>query len=753
MEDSDGRRSEFEIHGLSLIDVSSEDDSLLFSSFLDPSINDFSENDKDDKVLGFLGGSHDYDEEIPVSTLEEKEQVLQPHESPEPDTLTKSGKYNLRKSLAWDKAFFTSAGVLEPEELSSMIESNHKGENQSLSTIQEDLQMSTESISTFQSDCTVENCQEFGFFEDIRASIQRSAKASDAATPDKSKELVPTDAATSPMSSMVEDPISQEKMKPKASPKKPSFRVQGLGKATKQPVASRGSSTTTSKPPKVISRVRPMPTTSTKRASLDVSKTKQEKDSKLSGGKQPLGSRISISGSAKPVLPRPVVPSKSSLRSSVASKNELTSSCSSLESCASASSSISYKSSTNLIQKKKDSSSRLASPSFTNRTLPRVAPRNTSQPRIPSLSTKGTSKSKLSSNVSPASSISDRSSESSRASTPNKTAKDSQKTVSGAKGSANNDRPQTSKPLVNSNNETFVRPGSMVGELVHDGTKRVSAVNGGVVHPASMKPTGLRVPSPKIGFFDRVRSAAQTPTGNMQDRSCALSSLSKHGVNSPNGSLTKTKSEKLQPERHPLQESSNSKTKVSSFTRSPRVISVSSPKAQNKKYSKIIAEEQLKGEGDNEEKKTAGNNSSLPSVSERGSSGKQGTGLAKGTKKVCPANGEPMSIIDQNSASGGENMISCIELPKEGETPDKAVCEQSDKSIKETKDMVSDMPSEMEKEFAGDESEDTSLKRTPLLVNSSAHGEDGMLTISERVVEVAENPSLTPLENIPEANS
>lgn len=50
------------------------------------------------------------DEEILVSSIEEKEEVLQPHESPEPQKVMKSGKYNLRKSLAWDNAFFTSAG-------------------------------------------------------------------------------------------------------------------------------------------------------------------------------------------------------------------------------------------------------------------------------------------------------------------------------------------------------------------------------------------------------------------------------------------------------------------------------------------------------------------------------------------------------------------------------------------------------------------------------------------------------------------
>ncbi|XP_010553330.1 PREDICTED: bromodomain testis-specific protein-like [Tarenaya hassleriana] len=690
MEDNGVRRTEIEILGLSLIDVSSEDDSLLFSSILDPGSNEFLETDKDDKVLGFLRDEPDYDEEIPVSTLEEKEQVLQPHESPEPEKLLKSGKCNLRKSLAWDNAFFTSAGVLEPEELSSMIESNHKGERQNLSTIQEDLQRSTESISTFQSDCTVENSQEFVFFEDLRESIQRSAKASGASTPDKSKELVAIEAATGRTSCMAKGPLSQEKMKPKGSHKKQSVRAQGLAKTTtKQPVvAARGLNTSV---PKVFDKVRPMPTTSMKRASLDVNKTKHEKDSKLAGGKHHLGSRISISASARPV----VVSSKSSLRSSVASTNELASSCSSLESCAgaSASSSFSQKSSINLVRKKNDLSS------LANRTRPKAAPRNVTQPRVPPLSTKGTSKSKLSPNVSPASSFSDRSSESSRASTPNKMPKGIQRTVSGAKGSASSDRPQSLKRHDNSKDESFARCDCKVDEIIHEGTERVSEGNGGLLHPASMKPSGLRVPSPKIGFFDGVRSVARTHTGNIQPRSSVLSRLSKHGVNTPNGSEAKTKYEKLQPAsaRSPLQESSNPKTKTSGVSRSLRVVSVSSPKAQKKMYSKISAEEQLKGEADNEEK-SAGENSSSWVMHKEGRRKQSSTGLAEETVKASPVNGKPNSSFDQNSASGDENTISsCIELPEEGEISDK----QSDKSAKPARDMGSVWTLEMENEFTG----------------------------------------------------
>ncbi|VVB05998.1 unnamed protein product [Arabis nemorensis] len=561
MEDkNETKKSEVEVDGLGLIDVAAEDDSLLFSSFPDPTSYDFSEADddekcfKDEKDQSILSDARCCDEEILVSSKEEKEEVLQPHESPEPQKVMKSGKYNLRKSLAWDNAFFTSAGVLEPEELSSMMESNHKSGRKALPTIEEDINRSTESISTFQSDCTVENSQEFVLFEDVRASIQRSAKASDAATPGKNNELGAIEVATSPTSSTLDVLPSQEKMKPKASPKKPSIRAQGLGKATKQPVATRGLSTSISKPPNGLSKARSLPTTSTNRASLDISKTKQEKNSKLPAGKEPLGHKVSNSRSARPTLPKPVV-LKSTLRSSAASKNELTSSCASLESCASASSSASHKSSLDSIKKKNDLSSRLASQSLANRSTSRGI---MGQPRIPPHPTNKTSKPKLSSSVPSAGSISDCSSESSRASATSKMAKSNQKTVSGEKSPLNDNSAQTVKPLKNS------KDASVVQADAKEGSKRVSAINGGLVPSASGKPSGLRVPSPKIGFFDGAR----------------------HG----SSSSASKKSGKSQPARSPIQEPLNSKTKASS-----RLVSDSSPKLPNKLYSKINAEDQLEG--------------------------------------------------------------------------------------------------------------------------------------------------------------
>lgn len=44
--------------------------------------------------------------------IDVNDHVPELHESTEPERNRKCGRYNLRKSLAWDSAFFTSAGIL-----------------------------------------------------------------------------------------------------------------------------------------------------------------------------------------------------------------------------------------------------------------------------------------------------------------------------------------------------------------------------------------------------------------------------------------------------------------------------------------------------------------------------------------------------------------------------------------------------------------------------------------------------------------
>ncbi|KAK1380247.1 hypothetical protein POM88_026991 [Heracleum sosnowskyi] len=106
------------------------------------------------------------------------EQLQQPFETAEPVSLKKTGRYNLRKSLAWDSAFFESPGFLDAEDISTIIDGAEKGKLHFLPGIDEDISRSTESISTLLSENLTLKSLEADLFEDIRASIQKSSKAS-----------------------------------------------------------------------------------------------------------------------------------------------------------------------------------------------------------------------------------------------------------------------------------------------------------------------------------------------------------------------------------------------------------------------------------------------------------------------------------------------------------------------------------------------------------------------------------------------
>ena len=77
--------------------------------------------------------------------------------------------------------FVYEIGVLEPEELSSIIEGVEKVEKHKLPGIQEEIHRSADSISTLESleseSLTLESL-EGDLFEDVRASIQKSSKVS-----------------------------------------------------------------------------------------------------------------------------------------------------------------------------------------------------------------------------------------------------------------------------------------------------------------------------------------------------------------------------------------------------------------------------------------------------------------------------------------------------------------------------------------------------------------------------------------------
>ncbi|KAL7248190.1 hypothetical protein ACSBR2_002989 [Camellia fascicularis] len=107
------------------VDVSSENNNFIVASSSSTSSlceNQSSENQSNNASCELL---EVVNAEKVVDTADvnsQMEHLPLSSESLEPEGTRKSGKCNLRKSLEWDTAFFTSAGVLDPDELSSMID-------------------------------------------------------------------------------------------------------------------------------------------------------------------------------------------------------------------------------------------------------------------------------------------------------------------------------------------------------------------------------------------------------------------------------------------------------------------------------------------------------------------------------------------------------------------------------------------------------------------------------------------------------
>ncbi|TYJ50810.1 hypothetical protein E1A91_A01G234500v1 [Gossypium mustelinum] len=548
------KQSDSNMKGLSLIDVSSEDDSLINSPLADPINLKSSEKKSETKTVRFAVDPESV--EMAVGSTEEAGKVKEPSESSEQEKTSKNGKYNLRKSLAWDSAFFTSEGFLEPEELSSMLGGNEKGQIQALPGIQEDVNKSYDSLTTLDSETLTLESLEADLFEDVRASIQKSNKVSVTANSSGKKEFKTTDTKTVSSSKKVELPTQDKKIqiKQKATPKKPNVGVKDSGKTVKQTVRSvaRAGESTLSlhKPPKILSGVGHTPT---KRASLGAKTVKMDKDAKTVTGRGTTVLKTPALVGSRNIVPRPKLSSKSSSCSPASSKTELTSSCSSLESCASFSSNRTNKSSLNLIKHK--NGPRIVNPSSGSAisARSRIAPKGKIQAGSSKPPTFVKSSTKFSSSISPASSISEWSSESSSSiSATNQSSnvvRDSLGTGSRKGLTTKHDAHQR---LDSQNLPTGSEgDGTEVNGSLDESENKVSAGTSRLLHPGSVKPSGLRMPSPKLGFFDGVRSSGRTPNGSMLSHSGVTSGLPKIGAKStsPGGNSNKAKIGKLQPVR------------------------------------------------------------------------------------------------------------------------------------------------------------------------------------------------------------
>ncbi|TYH54569.1 hypothetical protein ES332_D09G177900v1, partial [Gossypium tomentosum] len=430
--------------------------------------------------------------EISSGFLEEAGELEQPPGSLEQDELRKNGKYNLRKSLTWDNAFFASAGFLEPEELSSMLGVSEKGEISIFPGIQEDVNRSFDSLTMLDTEIlTLEN-SDADLFEDIRASIQKFNKISNTANSIAKKELETTDSESVscmlilctnilkltipvflllPASKKVAF-ITQDKMKQKAAPKRPNIGVKDTGKTMKQPLSKSGESTSSlHNLPMGLSQFAPISTTSTRRLSLDAKIVKMEKNPKSVA----VHSRFVLMGMEK--------------------------------------------SSLNLTKQKNDSRKVIRSSSgYTISNPSKIVAKGKNQAGNSKLSTFLKSSTKLSSSISPASSISVQSSESlsstSAANQRPNIVRD-RLGIGYHKGLTTNwDVHQDLDSPNHPTGQCLLEAGAEVTGALDERVNKVSEETSGLLHPASVKPSSLRLPSPKIGFFDGVRSSGRSGSSN-----------------------------------------------------------------------------------------------------------------------------------------------------------------------------------------------------------------------------------------------
>ncbi|KAI3738350.1 hypothetical protein L2E82_28379 [Cichorium intybus] len=430
-------------------------------------------------------------------TSEQIEEMPKLLETTEPERPGKNAKFNLRKSLAWDTAFFTSDGVLDADELSTMIERGEKGKKNQLPGIEEEVYRSMESISTLESDNLTLECLEAELFEDIRASIQKSNTTSNLNNNSSIK------ASSGKKDSQTK--VSTSKKVDLDSVKRPAARI-------------KENNTSSIPKPKIISKVSST-STLTKRAFLSANQAKKDQDlaKQAHATQKGIQAAKTTTGVINPRrgVPKPLLTSKSS-----------SSTCSNSSS-----------SSVNDSRKKIDSKN---GNKLAMGPIPKTPSRVSIKNKVPPVSSRLSSHmmlSKLSSSVSPASSI-DLSSES----------------------SSSNSTSINRRSIESIDSVLSMNP-NPTGWNKNENGNQLPLQTGSLSRPPSVQPTGLRMPSPKIGFFDGGKSGVRTPNGG-GIRSETRVPTTSNGVKipPPKSGILKPNPQKSAPK--PSQEQPNTKLKT-----------------------------------------------------------------------------------------------------------------------------------------------------------------------------------------------
>ncbi|XP_074373177.1 uncharacterized protein LOC141713593 isoform X3 [Apium graveolens] len=443
------------------------------------------------------------------------EQLPQLSETAEPEIPRKTGKLNLRKSLAWDRAFFESPGFLDAEEISTIIDGADKGKKHFLPGIDEDISRSTESISTLASENLALDSLEDELFKDIRASIQKSSISTSnrKAAPKETDKLV---------KSVKVDITPNNGSARNVTSKRPTGGMQGPGRILKkdstsalamQPGLRNGNSSSSfPRPPKIISKPEAMPGVTAKRALSGANHIKTENNnSKGKGVQAHVPVAAGLAGPRKSV-PRPAsFPKALGSASSGATIKEVgRSPCSSTGS---------KSTSIEKIQKSTLASARTKATSRPVIQASSKIPLSKKPPGKSGLPSSFTS-SKNSESISPSSSISEWSSASSSTSTVNQklTSRSAIDTNSSCR-SMEIETPSILCHDVQSNDGISNRILNQFKESPCQDVKKTNAENNVLSRSALMKPSGLRMPSPKIGFFDgQAKSVVHTPNAHRQSQ-------------------------------------------------------------------------------------------------------------------------------------------------------------------------------------------------------------------------------------------
>ncbi|KAF2318594.1 hypothetical protein GH714_009224 [Hevea brasiliensis] len=442
---------------------------------------------------------------------------VEPKSLPFESTLTPTNVIDsLRKSLAWDSAFFTSAGVLDAEELSIINRGFRRPETLPFPRFEEEIWRSAESNSTTNSDCYSLASLEIDLFDDIKASIHKSLDAS-------------SNGATSTCK------LKREKGRKNGHASKIPHVSSGVKHADSSGESKPSSSL---KPLHISSRANPSSIVPSKRASLGANHVKMDNKATKSacGESMAMTKKMCLRESCN-IISSSKASTKSPPSFLPAAESEFMGFCS-------ASADFTCKSPSNPRRRTIDSrldacGSRLRAPLIYLVKNKTELVNSSDFICLPSTSN-------LSSYTSPASSIDGWSSESSSTSIKQRSNSSAASPVStpfreisfdiGSPKASDSERHRYGQTLGHEIQET---------KLLNPQFNNVSMCKSTVSPNISRKPrpSSLRMPSPKIGFFDAENSAALAQNGGLKFHSGVQGASSKNrsGINNASESVNRTR--------------------------------------------------------------------------------------------------------------------------------------------------------------------------------------------------------------------